>query len=110
MSQENDKPSQEPFDRIDFPWMEHCQTPTSDVQKIARETAYELFGEDEAKHEAIALLHKAIAQGRAPLVAELKNIAEADLRKWYKGYDTPADFMRWAQSRARAALTGTGEK
>lgn len=52
---------------------------------------------------------EALTQARAPLVAELRSIAEADLSTWHEGFDTLADFKRWAQNRARAALTGTGE-
>ena len=36
--------------------------------------------------------------------AELTRIANADLKTWYSENNTPADFMAWAQSRARAAI------
>ena len=38
------------------------------------------------------------------LTAELNNIASANLKTWDKDYNTAADFMAWAQSRARAAI------
>ena len=38
------------------------------------------------------------------LTAELENIANANLKTWDKDYNTAADFMAWAQSRARAAI------
>jgi hypothetical protein len=38
------------------------------------------------------------------LLLELKNIANADLRKWDDGLNTPDEFVLWAQSRARAAI------
>lgn len=41
---------------------------------------------------------------RDALLAELGNIANANLRKWDEGYNTPQDFMAWAQNRARAAI------
>jgi len=36
--------------------------------------------------------------------AELTRIANADLKTWYSENNTPADFMAWAQSSARAAI------
>ena len=37
--------------------------------------------------------------------AALAHIADADIRKWEQGYQTTDEFMTWAQSRARAALS-----
>ena len=39
------------------------------------------------------------------LLEELKIIANADIRKWEEGFQTPEEFMKWAQNRARHAIT-----
>lgn len=36
--------------------------------------------------------------------AELRNIADADYRKWDEGMRDPQSFVDWAKSRARAAI------
>lgn len=40
----------------------------------------------------------------AELEEELRNISEADYHKWADDMNTPYDFVRWAQSRARHTL------
>ena len=37
--------------------------------------------------------------------AELENIANADWRKWESGMNSAEEFVTWAQSRARHALS-----
>ena len=44
----------------------------------------------------------------ARLRAELENIARANWRTWDPEMRSPDEFVRWAQSRATAALRGEG--
>ena len=78
---------------------------THTTPRKARELANASLVYIEARTKAREALHDLADQVEA-LTAELSNIANTNLKTWDKDYNTPADFMAWAQSRARAAIKG----
>jgi hypothetical protein len=81
----------------------------AEVERVTALAKMQIDHESRLRRQAVEQAAAELAVRVAVLEAELRNIATADWRKWeaFEEKATAQDFVDWAQSRARHALTAT---